>query len=114
MSFVVRLLSGLVCSAAVVAAASAQERGFATGVLKSVYLHAEEDCRANAKFTDRPGVCPAYATCVMAEIAASATQEQAMGAVHDKDVHLRDSAALRRWQGVADRCSQKVTSEFTK
>lgn len=114
MAIVARLLSGLLVSTAIVTVAAAQERGFATGVLKSVYSHAEEDCRKDPKFSTRTGVCPAYATCVQAEIASSTTQERAMAAVHDKDVHLKDSLPLRRWQAVAARCGQKVTSEYAK
>jgi hypothetical protein len=113
MALAVRLLSGLLLSAALATAAAAQER-VARGVLKSVYAHAEEDCLKDKRFAARQGVCAAYATCVQTEIASSVPQEQAMAAVHDKDVKLGDSLPLRRWQSIADRCGQKVTSEYTK
>lgn len=114
MAFAIRLISGLLLGAAVAAAVQAQQGNMATGVLKSIYAHADEDCRKDPNFSNRQGACPAYATCVQAQLAASVTQEQAMAAVHDKDIHLKDSLALRRWQTAADLCSQKVTSEFAK
>src|SRR5512143_293685 len=114
MPFVLRLLSGLLFFIAIVTGAAAQQRGVATGVLKSVHAFATEDCRKDPRFSTRQGACPAYATCVQAEIASSVTQEQVMATVHDKDVNLGDSLPLRRWRAVAERCSRKVTSEFDK